>query len=98
MTCLSLAFLLRFVAVVASLCYDYILNHSAGIRVAVLVNDMASVNIDAQLLQDSVQFHESKDKMVELLGSPVVPFCPFYFGVPLLKPNIKEKGTLIINN
>ena len=27
---------------------------------------MASVNIDAQLLQDSVQFHESKDKMVEL--------------------------------
>ena len=33
---------------------------------AVLVNDMASVNIDAQLLQDSVQFHESKDKMVEL--------------------------------
>ncbi|CAE7595859.1 unnamed protein product [Symbiodinium necroappetens] len=44
----------------------HVLNNREGIRVAVLVNDMASVNIDAQLLQDSVQFHESKDKMVEL--------------------------------
>ena len=26
----------------------------------------------------------------------MVPFCPFYFRVPLLKTNNKEKGTLII--
>ena len=26
----------------------------------------------------------------------MVPFSPFYFGFSLLKPNIKEKGTLII--
>merc|ERR1719329_1726544 len=44
----------------------HILNNREGIRVAVLVNDMASVNIDAQLLQDGVSFHESHDKMVEL--------------------------------
>ena len=30
------------------------------------------------------------------LGSGVVPFCPFYFGVHLLKPNTRKKGTLII--
>ena len=26
----------------------------------------------------------------------MVPFCPFYFRVPLLKPNSKKKGTLIV--
>ena len=31
-----------------------------------------------------------------LLGSPVVPFCPFSFWVPLLKPKKGKKGTLII--
>ena len=31
-----------------------------------------------------------------LLGSPVVPFYPFSFWVPLLKPNSRNKGTLII--
>ena len=30
------------------------------------------------------------------LGSPVVPFYPFSFWVPLLKPNSRKKGTLII--
>ena len=30
------------------------------------------------------------------LGAPVVPFYPFSFGVPLLKPNSKKKGALII--
>ena len=31
-----------------------------------------------------------------LLGTPVVPFCPFYLGVSLFKPNSRKKGTLII--
>ena len=44
----------------------HVLNNREGVRVAVLVNDMASINIDAQLLQDSAQLHESRDKMVEL--------------------------------
>ena len=29
------------------------------------------------------------------LGSPVVPFYPFSFWVPLLKPNSRKKGTRI---
>ena len=30
------------------------------------------------------------------LGSSVVPFSPFCYGVSLLKPNSSKKGTLII--
>ena len=30
------------------------------------------------------------------LGAPVIPFYPFSFWVPLLKPNSRKKGTLII--
>lgn len=44
----------------------HVLNNREGKRVAVLVNDMASINVDAQLLKDGVDFHKSKDKMVEL--------------------------------
>jgi len=44
----------------------HVLNNREGIRVAVLVNDMASINVDAKLLTDGVHMHESKDKMVEL--------------------------------
>mmetsp|Transcript_93206 Transcript_93206/g.263492 ORF Transcript_93206/g.263492 Transcript_93206/m.263492 type:complete len:653 (-) Transcript_93206:386-2344(-) len=44
----------------------HVLNNREGKRVAVLVNDMASINVDAQLLKDGVQLHDHKDKMVEL--------------------------------
>mmetsp|Transcript_78437 Transcript_78437/g.197031 ORF Transcript_78437/g.197031 Transcript_78437/m.197031 type:complete len:654 (+) Transcript_78437:29-1990(+) len=44
----------------------HVLNNREGQRVAVLVNDMASINVDAQLLKDGVKLHESNDKMVEL--------------------------------
>jgi len=44
----------------------HILNNTEGIRTAVLVNDMASVNIDAKLIKDKGELVESKDKMVEL--------------------------------
>eukprot|EP00413_Alexandrium_margalefii_P017983 CAMPEP_0204533386 /NCGR_PEP_ID=MMETSP0661-20131031/12255_1 /ASSEMBLY_ACC=CAM_ASM_000606 /TAXON_ID=109239 /ORGANISM="Alexandrium margalefi, Strain AMGDE01CS-322" /LENGTH=638 /DNA_ID=CAMNT_0051539721 /DNA_START=75 /DNA_END=1991 /DNA_ORIENTATION=- len=44
----------------------HVLNNREGKRVAVLVNDMASINVDAQLLKDGVQFQKSADKMVEL--------------------------------
>ena len=33
---------------------------------------------------------------ITALGSWVIPFCPFCFRVPLLKLNIRKKGTLII--
>ena len=44
----------------------HLLNNREGIRVAVLVNDMASINVDGQLLKDGVDFSESTDKIVEL--------------------------------
>jgi G3E family GTPase len=44
----------------------HVLNNCDGMRVAVLINDMASINIDAALLQDGVQLQETKDKLVEL--------------------------------
>jgi len=44
----------------------HVLNNREGMRVAVLVNDMADINVDAKLLQEGVQFSESKDKVVEL--------------------------------
>merc|ERR1740138_630324 len=44
----------------------HVLNNREGMRVAILVNDMASINIDAELVKDGVQLQESKDKMVEL--------------------------------
>jgi len=44
----------------------HVLNNREGIRVAVLVNDMASINIDAKLLMEGVHLQENTDKMVEL--------------------------------
>ena len=38
----------------------------------------------------------SKTHYVVILGAPVVPFYPFSFWGPLLKPNSRKKGTLII--
>merc|ERR1719273_1264551 len=44
----------------------HVLNNVEGIRVAILVNDMASINVDAKLVKDKAGLIESKDKLVEL--------------------------------
>jgi len=44
----------------------HVLNNREGLRVAVMVNDMAAINVDSQLLKDGVKLHEHKEKMVEL--------------------------------
>jgi len=44
----------------------HMLNNTEGMRTAVLVNDMASVNIDAKLIKDKGELVQSKDKLVEL--------------------------------
>jgi G3E family GTPase len=41
------------------------LNNRAGYRIAVIVNDMASVNVDAELVRQGGMLHQ-EEKMVEL--------------------------------
>ena len=39
----------------------------------------------------------SRRARVAYTGTSLVPFCPSYFGISLLKLNGRKKGTLIIN-
>ncbi|HEX6592958.1 MAG TPA: zinc metallochaperone GTPase ZigA [Moraxellaceae bacterium] len=45
---------------------NHILRNREGRRVAVIVNDMSEVNIDAQLVSDQVQLRRGEEKLVEL--------------------------------
>ncbi|MFN3706562.1 MAG: zinc metallochaperone GTPase ZigA [Thermoflexales bacterium] len=45
---------------------NHVLNNREGRRVAVIVNDMSEVNIDAQLVRDGVQLSRVEEKLVEM--------------------------------
>ena len=45
---------------------NHMLNNRAGVRIAVVVNDMASVNVDAELVRQSGGLHKAEEKMIEL--------------------------------
>ena len=45
---------------------NYVLNNRQGLRVAVIVNDMSEVNIDAQLVRDGVQLNRVEERLVEM--------------------------------
>lgn len=45
---------------------NHILNNRAGKRVAVIVNDMSKVNIDAAQVQQEVTLNRSEEKLVEM--------------------------------
>ena len=45
---------------------NHILNNREGLRVAVIVNDMSEVNIDAQLVQGSAALSRMDERLVEL--------------------------------
>ncbi|HDY86268.1 hypothetical protein LCGC14_0471090 [marine sediment metagenome] len=45
---------------------NHILNNREGRRVAVIVNDMSEVNIDAQHIQNEVQLNYADEKLVEM--------------------------------
>ncbi len=45
---------------------NHVLNNREGLRVAVIVNDMGEVNIDAELLREDVSMHQVDEKLVEM--------------------------------
>lgn len=45
---------------------SHILNNRAGKRVAVIVNDMSEINIDASTIQNDVSLNRSEEKLVEM--------------------------------
>jgi G3E family GTPase len=45
---------------------NHLLNNREGMRVAVIVNDMSEVNIDAQLIREGSELSRAEEKLVEL--------------------------------
>lgn len=45
---------------------NYVLNNRQGLRVAVIVNDMSEVNIDAELVNSGVELSRTEEKLVEM--------------------------------
>ena len=45
---------------------NHVLNNREGLRVAVIVNDMSEVNIDARLVGHNVKLSRTEENLVEL--------------------------------
>ena len=45
---------------------NHVLNNRSGLRVAVIVNDMAEVNIDARLVRDGASLDRAREQIVEM--------------------------------
>ena len=45
---------------------NHILHNKEGLKVAVIVNDMSEINIDAAIVQNEVSFNRSEEKLIEM--------------------------------
>ncbi|MBC8153289.1 MAG: GTP-binding protein, partial [Bacteroidetes bacterium] len=45
---------------------NHVLHNKAGLKVAVIVNDMSEVNVDAQLVKDQNTLSRTEEKLVEM--------------------------------
>ena len=45
---------------------NHVLNNRDGLKVAVIVNDMSEVNVDARLVKDGVKLSRTEEKLVEM--------------------------------